>query len=221
MKYKIISFIVIALFIFGLFMNIYINTDSNFSGIKNKIIRLHVVANSDSPDDQEIKLKVRDAVVSELSPAIKDLTDVNKVNAFITDNLDTIKKTAQKELEKLDKRFPIEIELGKYEFPTKVYGDFTFPGGEYQALNIKIGNGQGKNWWCVMFPPLCFVDIAQGVVSKNTIDELKEVLTEEEIEMLKSNRQEEIPVKLKFKIAEIYKMLNIKVAKIIRKNTEM
>ena len=69
MKYKIISFIVIALFIFGLFMNIYINTDSNFSGIKNKIIRLHVVANSDSPDDQEIKLKVRDA--SELSPAIK------------------------------------------------------------------------------------------------------------------------------------------------------
>lgn len=221
MKYKIISFIIITLFIFGLFMNIYINRDSCLANIKNKIIRLHIVANSDSAEDQEIKLKVRDIVLKELGPAFKDITDTEKAGLIIKKNLGFIKNKIQSELIKMNKDFPVEVCLSKYEFPTRVYGEYTLPKGEYQALNVKIGNGKGKNWWCVMFPPLCFVDITQGGASKNALDEIKEVLSKEEIDLLKTDYHEEVPIKLKFKIAEMYKKLNLKVAKIIRKNKQM
>ena len=218
MKYKTLAFILITLFLFGLFMNIYINTDNNLASIKNKIIRLHVVANSDSLSDQEIKLRVRDAVLREMKPVFKDLTDTDKAKVVITDNLGFIKTTVQKELESLGKNFPVEVELEKCEFPNVKYGELIFPQGEYQALNIKIGKGEGKNWWCVMFPPLCFTDMAQEVVLQE--EELNEVLTPKEIELLKNGIQEEIPIKIKFKVAEIYKSFNEKITKLIRKDTE-
>lgn len=202
-------------------MNIYINKDSCLAGIKNKIIRLHIVANSDSAEDQEIKLRVRDIVLKELSPAFKDITDTEKAGLIIKRNLDFLKDKIQNELKKMNKDFPVEVCLSKYEFPTRVYGEYTLPKGEYQALNVKIGNGQGKNWWCVMFPPLCFVDIAQGGTSKDVLDEIKEVLSKEEIDLLKTDYYEKVPIKLKSKIAEIYKNLNLKMAKIIRKNKQM
>lgn len=217
MKYKFIAFLILVLFVFGILMNTYINTDHTLSNIKDKIIRLHVVANSDSPKDQALKLSIRDAIINELTPMLKDLTEAEKVKTMIADNLDNIKETAEKELERLGEKYDITVDLGVHEFPTKMYGNLSFPAGEYQALNVVIGEGGGKNWWCVMFPPLCFVDIAQGVVSEKSLEELKEVLTEQEINMIKSGRQEEIPVKIKFKIAEIYEKLNIKVAKIIGK----
>lgn len=221
MKYKVTAFLIAALFIFGLLMNIYINTDYTFSNIKDKIIRLHVVANSDSPEDQALKLSIRDVVINEMAPILKDLTETEKVKAIIVDNLESIKKAAQIEMEKLNKNFPISVELGEYEFPTKVYGNFTFPAGKYQALNIRIGEGKGKNWWCVMFPPLCFIDIAQGAVSDDILKEFKEVLTEKEMELLKTHREDEIPVKMKFKIVELAKSFNTKIAKILGKKLEM
>lgn len=221
MKYKFVAFLIAALFIFGLLMNIYINTDYTFSNIKDKIIRLHVVANSDSPEDQALKLSIRDVVINEMAPILKDLTETEKVKAIIVDNLESIKKAAQIEMEKLNKNFPISVELGEYEFPTKVYGNFTFPAGKYQALNIRIGEGKGKNWWCVMFPPLCFIDIAQGAVSDDILKEFKEVLTEKEMELLKTHREDEIPVKMKFKIVELAKSFNTKIAKILGKKLEM
>ncbi len=217
MKYKLIAFILITLFLYGFFMNTYINTDSDFAGIKNKIVRLHIIANSDSLKDQEIKLRVRDAVLEKMKPAFKDLTDTEKAKEIITDNMETIKATVQEELTKMGKNFPVEVELSKCDFPTKKYGDFTFPEGEYQALNIKIGNGQGKNWWCVMFPPLCFVDLAQEANLGE--EEFREVLSKEEMEMLKNGTK--VPIKIKFKVAEIYKSLNSKISRLIRKETEI
>jgi len=221
MKYKIISFIIITLFIFGIFMNIYINKDTCLANIKDKIIRLHIIANSDSAEDQEIKLRVRDVVLKELSPVIKEITDTEKAGLVIKKNLDLIKNRIQNELKKINKDFPVEVCLSKHEFPTKVYGEYTLPKGEYQALNVKIGNGSGGNWWCVMFPPLCFVDIAQGGTSEDVLNEMKEVLSKEEISLLQNSYYERLPIKLKFKISEIYKNLNMKVAKIIRKNKQM
>lgn len=220
MKYKLIAFVLITLFLYGIFMNIYINTDSNFAAIKNKIIRLHIIANSDSLKDQELKLKVRDAVLNKMKPVFNDLKDTDKAKEIIKDNMEVIKSTVQKELEAAGKNFPIEVELTECDFPTKKYGDLTFPKGEYQALNIKIGNGQGKNWWCVMFPPLCFVDIAQemGIMEE---EELQEVLSKEEIELLKNGTIDKVPIKIKFKIAEIYKSINSKISKLMRKETEI
>lgn len=215
MKYKIIAFIIAVLFIYGLLMNMYINTDHTLSNIKDKIIRLHVVGNSDSPKDQALKLEIRDAVINEIRPELKSLVEAEKVKATIADNLERIKEAGEREMEKLGEKYDITVDLGVHEFPTKIYGNLSFPAGEYQALNVVIGEGKGKNWWCVMFPPLCFVDAAQGVVSKESLEELKEVLTEEEINMLKSGREKEIPVKMKLKIAEVLKGFNTKLSKLI------
>lgn len=218
MKYKIISFIIMTFFIFGLLMNLHINNDSVLGDIKDKIIRLHVVANSDSPEDQAIKLRIRDAIIKELEPKLENMKSQEEVKNLISANMDNLISAAEEEMAKIGKSYPIDIELGTYEFPTKVYGDLTFPAGSYQALNVKIGEAKGKNWWCVMFPPLCFVDIAQGVVSEKTLEEFKEILDENELELLKSQKDnEEEIVKIKFKLAEIAKNLNKNLAKIIGK----
>jgi len=218
MRYKIISFIIITLFIFGLLMNLHINNDSVLGDIKDKIIRLHVVANSDSPEDQAIKLCIRDAIINELEPKLENLKSQEEVKNLISANMDNLIAAAEEEMARLGKSYPIDIELGIFEFPTKVYGDLTFPAGSYQALNVKIGEAKGKNWWCVMFPPLCFVDIAQGVVSEKTLEEFKEILEENELELLKSQKGNgEDIVKIKFKLAEIAKNLNKNLAKIIGK----
>lgn len=218
MKYKIISFILITFFIFGLLMNLHINNDSVLGDIKDKIIRLHVVANSDSPEDQAIKLQIRDAIIKELEPKLENLKNQEEVKNLISANMDNLIAAAEEEMARLGKGFPIDIELGTYEFPTKVYGDLSFPAGSYQALNVKIGEAQGKNWWCVMFPPLCFVDIAQGVISEKTLEEFKEILDEDELELLKSKKNsEEETVKIKFKLVEMAKNFNKNLAKIIGK----
>jgi len=218
MKYKIISFILITFFIFGLLMNLHINNDSVLGDIKDKIIRLHVVANSDSPEDQAIKLHIRDAIIKELEPKLENLKNQEEVKNIISANMDNLIAAAEEEMARLGKSFPIDIELGTYEFPTKIYGDLSFPAGSYQALNVKIGEAQGKNWWCVMFPPLCFVDIAQGVISEKTLEEFKEILDEDELELLKSKKNsEEETVKIKFKLVEMAKNFNKNLAKIIGK----
>lgn len=218
MKYKIISFILITFFMFGLLMNLHINNDSVLGDIKDKIIRLHVVANSDSPEDQAIKLHIRDAIIKELEPKLENLKNQEEVKNIISANMDNLIAAAEEEMARLGKSFPIDIELGTYEFPTKVYGDLSFPAGSYQALNVKIGEAQGKNWWCVMFPPLCFVDIAQGVISEKTLEEFKEILDEDELELLKSKKNsEEETVKIKFKLVEMAKNFNKNLAKIIGK----
>ena len=218
MKYKIISFILVVFFIYGMLMNLHINEDSILGDIKDKIIRLHVVANSDSPEDQALKLQIRDIIIKELEPQLKNLKDQDEVKKLIYDNMEKLKKASEEEMQRLGKNFPIDIELGTFEFPTKVYGPLTFPAGSYQALNVKIGTAQGKNWWCVMFPPLCFVDIAQGVVSDKAIEDFKEVLDEEELELLRSGeRDSKKTVKVKFKLVEAAKNLNKNIAKIIRK----
>lgn len=218
MKYKIISFIIMTFFIFGLLMNLHINNDSVLGDIKDKIIRLHVVANSDSPEDQAIKLRIRDAIIKELEPKLENMKSQEEVKNLISANMDNLISAAEEEMAKIGKSYPIDIELGTYEFPTKVYGDLTFPAGSYQALNVKIGEAKGKNWWCVMFPPLCFVDIAQGVISEKTLEEFKEILDENELELLKSQKDnEEEIVKIKFKLVEMAKNFNKNLAKIIGK----
>lgn len=217
MKYKIISFILVAFFIYGMLMNLHINQDSILGDIKDKIIRLHVVANSDSPEDQALKLQIRDVIIKELESKLKNLKNQDEVKKLICDNMEKLKKASEEEMRRLGENFPIDIELGTFEFPTKVYGPLTFPAGSYQALNVKIGMAQGKNWWCVMFPPLCFVDIAQGVVSDKAIEDFKELLDEEELELLRSGERDgKKTVKVKFKLVEMAKDLNKNIAKIIK-----
>ena len=202
-------------------MNIYINTDYDFSSIKDKIIRFHVVANSDSPEDQILKLKIRDAIIEDMGPKLKGLTETEKVKLTIARNINVIKDIAEKEVKKFGRNFPITVDIGIHEFPTKAYGNLTFPGGEYQALNIKIGEGGGKNYWCVMFPPLCFTDMTQGVITEKSVEELERVLTEEEINLLRAQDEKGGNIEIKSRIAEVFKDFNVKFAKILGKKTDM
>lgn len=173
------------------------------SGLAANVIRFHVIANSDSKEDQEIKEKVRDAILNEMAPVLSDSDSIEETRNLILDNRDKIKKIAEEVIHKNGKSYPVEVTLGPAVFPTKQYGDIVLPTGEYEALRVSIGKAQGKNWWCVMFPPLCFVDVTHGVVPEESKTDLRKVLTDEEYKIITQvTNEEEIPVKIKFKIVK-------------------
>lgn len=173
------------------------------SGLEQELIRFHVIANSDLEEDQILKLKVRDAILSEMKPILDNAKNVEQSRQIILDNTDKIKTTAEKIIKENNKSYSVNVNLESAVFPTKKYGDIVLPAGEYEALRVVIGDGEGKNWWCVMFPPLCFVDITHGTIADETKQELKNVLTEEEYKLIVSAKNEDIvPIKVKFKLVE-------------------
>ncbi len=215
-KYRIPAIMTIAFFFFfGILMNVYISTDKELSDVADKIIRLHVVANSDSPSDQQLKLQVRDRVIKKMSGRFEGLQDVSEVKKVIAASLGEIEGIVRETIEDNGKLYDAKAALVKTDFPTKAYGNLTLPAGTYQALNIVIGEGKGKNWWCVMFPPLCFIDVAHGVVPEETMKKLETSLTDKEYRLLVSTKEPgDMPVKLRFKILELAKTMNLRLAKI-------
>lgn len=171
--------------------------------ISNKIIRFHVIANSDSLNDQAVKLRVRDDVLSYLSPKLEKSNSLEESKKILTKNSIQVKKIAIAQLRKSGYDYNVKIELSNENFPIKTYGNITLPQGKYQAYRIIIGSGKGQNWWCVMFPPLCFVDITKGSVSyKQTQKEMMKVLTPEEYSLV--DNQNVGDIKIKFKFLEIF-----------------
>ncbi len=137
--------------------------------LNEELIRLHVVANSDSEEDQAIKLRVRDAVVESLQSAMAGVGDIEEAKAYIADNLPKIQEIANQVLTKAGVDADAVVTLGKECFDTRYYDTFTLPAGVYESLRITIGEGEGHNWWCVVFPSLClpatsegFADVAAG-----------------------------------------------------------
>ncbi len=215
MKYKIGFFLIAFFFIFGVLTGIYINTDMALADVPEKIIRLHVVANSDSPADQQLKLQVRDKIISSMSGQLEGLKDISEVKSIVQGSLAEIEAAAREVIEENRKLYGVKAVLTKMDFPTRAYGNITLPAGTYQALNIVIGEGKGKNWWCVMFPPLCFIDVAHGVIAEETMKELKTSLTEEEYSLLVSAKEPgAVSVKLRFKIFELAKSMGLSLAKL-------
>lgn len=212
---KVGLFLLVMFFVFGIINYVYINTDRELADVSDKLVRLHVIANSDSIEDQDLKRKVRDEVILQMSPKFEGLKDVNQVKQVIADNINLIENIAAKVVEESQKSYGAKALVGNFDFPTKIYGNLTLPAGNYQALKIVLGSGEGQNWWCVMFPPLCFIDIAHGVVPEETMEQLKESLNEDEYKLLTSARTgEDVPVKLKFRIVEIAKSMNMRLAKV-------
>ncbi|MDF2530952.1 MAG: spoIIR [Clostridia bacterium] len=208
-------FLLIMFFIFGIINYYYMNADRELADVADKLVRLHVIANSDSVEDQDLKRKVRDEVIKQMSPKFEGLKDVAEVRQVITENVGLIESIAAQVAAENRMSYGAKALLGNFDFPTKVYGNLTLPAGNYQALKIVLGNGEGQNWWCVMFPPLCFIDIAHGVVPEQTMEQLKESLNEEEYKLLTAAKtEEEVPVKIKFKLVEIAKSMNIRMAKV-------
>lgn len=121
------------------------------------MIRFHVLANSDAPQDQQLKYQVRDAVVAYLTPQMREVTTYDQAYAVIGRERETIARVARQAIVAAGADYPVAVQLGYFDFPVKNYGALVLPGGTYQALRVVIGHGEGQNWWCVLFPPLCFI----------------------------------------------------------------
>lgn len=133
------------------------------------ILRLHVIANSNKAGDQALKLKVRDAVIEYMADQ-KDLKTVDETREYLKDNKKRLQRIAEGVIAAQGYDYPADVELGVRYIPQKTYGDITFPAGNYEALNITIGSGQGENWWCVLFPPLCLLDEGTAPLSGDGAD---------------------------------------------------
>ena len=190
-------------------------SNTPLEGRGKNLIRFHVLANSDEPSDQLLKLRVRDRIIAEMAEEMENSKDIVETRNIIKRNIEKIEKIAVEEIINNNKNYKVSAKLTNEEFPTKRYGGIVFPAGQYETLKVEIGEGLGKNWWCVMFPPLCFVDIKNGMTDEKTQQELKKVLTEEEYEIFYTASQEkELTLQLKSKIVEMYQNSKEKINKL-------
>lgn len=161
--------------------------------IRGEVLRLHILANSDSDADQALKLKVRDAVLAEGKDIFEGASNVVTAQSNIEEQVGRLQSIAEKTVRANGSQYPVRVVIGREYFNTRTYDDVTLPAGQYNAVRVLIGNGEGKNWWCVMFPPMCL----PAAESETTIDQ---VLTEEGTKLVKSNPKYEV----RFKIVELF-----------------
>lgn len=178
----------------------YVSAVSN--SIANSVFRLHVIANSDSEEDQNLKLKVRDELLSYMNIISKDSKTKEEAMKIADEHKEEFIQIAERTIKENGYDYTVNIQIGKADFPTKYYGDISLPAGEYDALKVQIGEAKGKNWWCVMFPPLCFVDVSTGIVPDNSKQELKQSLNDEGYDLISKTDENEIA--FKFKIVELF-----------------
>lgn len=136
----------------GLLAILPIHSESN---IYDSVLRLHVIANSDSDEDQALKLLVRDAILLKAQELLVDISNRESAEKIISQNLEHLRLCAEQTIIDNGYSYPVSISLGKEDYPTKSYESCAFPSGKYTSLQIFIGDASGKNWWCVLFPPLC------------------------------------------------------------------
>ncbi len=164
-------------------------------GIASQVIRFHIRANSDSDADQNLKMLVKNAVIHQLHDGLAASQSLDETRTYLAANLDAVKACAERVIAENGYRYPVSVYLCRDYFPTKTYGDVSLPPGTYEALRIDIGEAAGHNWWCVMFPPLCFVDAAESEVPEADKQQLQNILTEDEYALV---TEDDAPVKVKF-----------------------
>ncbi len=170
--------------------------------IANSVFRLHVLANSDKEEDQNLKYKVRDNLLNYMNSICKDTKSKEEAISIVEKNKTTFEQIARDTIKEEGYSYSVKINIGNFEFPTKTYGDISLPAGYYDALRVEIGEAKGQNWWCVMFPPLCFVDISSGVVPEDSKELMEENLSEEEFALISNQSENEI--QFKFKLLEFF-----------------
>ena len=174
--------VVISIFVTGFIVNAKKNEMQE--ELAREVFRFHVLANSDSEEDQALKMQVKEAVISYMKQELPESDSVDTTRKWARANLDGIVSLAQRIVESEGYDYPVTAEVTICDFPDKTYGDITFPAGEYEALRIKIGQAKGQNWWCVLYPNLCFIDAVHAVVPDEGKKDLKEVLEEDTYEMV-------------------------------------
>ena len=151
--------------------------------IPDEAIRLRILANSDSNEDQALKRKVRDAVNAEITTWVEDLTSIEAARTLINSRVPEIEKIAYQVLKEEGSKQTVHVDFDQVNFPTKIYGNYIYPAGQYEAILITLGNGEGANWWCVLFPPLCFLDFSNGDAVKQADEESDNTEKDEEVQV--------------------------------------
>lgn len=190
--------------------------------LAKELIRFHVIANSDREEDQRVKREIKDLVIKKVSTYLKKSQSIEETRNILQDKKKDIIDIAVEELKKNNMDYGAKAHLGEYSFPTKYYGNFSLPAGEYEAFRIVLGEGIGENWWCVMFPPLCFIHVeeveeteeveeiekAEEAVQVKDIpeklDEEKEKKKEQEDQ---EDQEESTEIIVRWKIVEVFKSL--------------
>ena len=163
-----------------------ISFENDCKGIREEFLRLHVIANSDEDYDQELKLRVRDAILQSGKRVFTEAEDIISAESKITQQKESLRYTAEETARSLGFDYDIKIEVARSYFPTRTYDNLTLPAGYYKAVRVIIGEGKGKNWWCIMFPPLCLSAVS------NTAEIAEDFLTKDEMAIVTSDPRYEI-----------------------------
>ena len=192
----------IVLFLFAVFVFIsaasYANAVSD--DLADSVFRLHVIANSDSKEDQDLKYKVRDNLLKYMNEICANCVTKQEAIDLVNKNKNKFGQIAEDTIKEEGYSYNVNIKIGNFQFPTKNYGDISLPAGYYDALRVEIGEAKGQNWWCVMFPPLCFVDITSGVVPEESKEQMENNLSEEEFALVSD--KSDLQIQFKFKLLE-------------------
>lgn len=175
--------------------------------IAGKIIRFHVRANSNTKADQALKLKVRDAIGTYMQPKLSGISDINISRKVVEENLKQVENTASGVIAAEGYTYDVKASLTVTDFPEKSYGPYTFPAGKYEALEVVIGAGGGHNWWCVMYPNLCFFNSTYEIVDQEAEKSLHQVLTQEEYQSLMEQKNYQVKFALVERIQKLLENL--------------
>ena len=201
----------IILLTFLLFAYVFLSAQSYATAISNNlstaVFRLHVLANSNSEEVQNLKLKVRDSLLNYMNGLCSNCSTKQEAISIANEHKDDFQKIAEQTIKENGYDYTAKINIDIFYFPTKNYGDISLPAGYYDALRVEIGEAKGKNWWCVMFPSLCFIDVSSGVVDDNAKENLQDNLQKESYDIISDSKKPDI--KLKFKLIEVFAENNL------------
>ena len=181
-KISVLAGILISLVVTGIVVNA--KQSKMQEDLAKEVFRFHVLANSDSDEDQALKMQVKEAVIAYMQEEIPESDSVETTKEWARSHLDAIVDLAKAVIREEGYDYPVMAEVTTCDFPDKTYGDITFPSGRYEALRIEIGEANGQNWWCVLYPNLCFIDAVHAVVPEEGKKDLKRVLHEDTYEMV-------------------------------------
>lgn len=207
MKKRIFVVFIFMIFLIFIFVSASSYASSVSSDLSSNLLRLHIVANSDSNEDQHLKLKIRDALINYLNSIVSPSNTKKEVIEILNSHIDEMKNIALNVIHESGFDYNVSIILDHIEFPTKKYGNIELPAGLYDAVNVRIGNSAGHNWWCVMFPPLCLVNDGTMEMSEDSQNNLRENLNNEDYELITNSNQ---TYEFKFKVVELINSLKQK-----------
>ena len=204
LSYKfLILFFITLLFIF---ISAHSYSKTIFQSLSNSFLRLHIIANSDTTEDQVLKYKIRDEILNYITPYFSHINSKEEAIQLLENNMDKIHTICTNVVSSNGYNYPVKIDINNSYFPRKTYGQITLPEGFYDALKIEIGSSTGQNWWCVMFPSLCILDSSNCKFANYSDEKIKQSLGSEEYSLIADSKRSN-RLKIKFKLVEIFENL--------------